>query len=266
MATDGFRFQIDRHNNLEYWPRTGSESFDRLREVPYDGSWTHVALVQKGPEITFYLNGEPSGVQHNFASEVYCNVLNIGRDGLSNLGAIDPFNGAIAEVRFWDHARTQEQIQSFMKVRLEGDEEGLIGYWPFDEGSGQVVGKLQGGGALGVLGDSEEEEPNDPIWISAYEKAQFIRGDVDGDGVFSIADAINILLYLFVTGPETLDCLDAADVDDNGAVNIGDAIGLLNFLFGNGLPPAPPWRSPGTDPTEDDALDCRRGAICPFGS
>jgi len=48
-------------------------------------------------------------------------------------GTID---GEVYEVRIWNTARTQQQIQDNMNKELTGNEEGLIGYWKFNEGTG----------------------------------------------------------------------------------------------------------------------------------
>jgi len=77
----------------------------------------------------------------------------------------------------------------------------------------------------------------------------FLRGDVNNDGSHQIVDAILILGYLF--GSQALSCHDAADVNDNGSINLGDPVSLLNFLFGSGAQPAPPYPTPGPDPTPD---------------
>jgi len=51
-------------------------------------------------------------------------------------------------------------------------------------------------------------------------------------------------------------CLKACDFDDAGNVNLADAINLLNFLFLPGqTPPAMPFPDPGPDPTPD-GLPC----------
>ncbi len=65
--------------------------------------------------------------------------------------ASDFYDGAIAEVRFWDHARTQEQINSLMDDRLNGDEDGLITYLPLTEQSGTTATDLTGNGHDGTL-------------------------------------------------------------------------------------------------------------------
>ena len=83
---------------------------------------------------------------------------------------------------------------------------------------------------------------------------RFIRGDVNGDGAVRSADAIAVLLYLFVAG-EKPRCSKAADVDDNGKLNVGDAVGILRHLFRGAGPFPTPFPGCGVDETPD-ALDC----------
>jgi len=83
---------------------------------------------------------------------------------------------------------------------------------------------------------------------------RFKRGDVNGDTMVDISDAIGTLSYLFQAVPS--DCLDAVDTNDDGGVDISDAISVLNYIFAGGTePPAPGPTTCGIDPT-DDALDC----------
>jgi hypothetical protein len=49
------------------------------------------------------------------------------------------FEGSIDEVRIWDKLRTQEEINESMNIELVGSEQGLVGYWNFDEGTDFVV-------------------------------------------------------------------------------------------------------------------------------
>ncbi|MCI0578382.1 MAG: hypothetical protein L0331_19535, partial [Chloroflexi bacterium] len=72
------------------------------------------------------------------------------------------FGGAMAEVRIWDHARSPEQINQFMEQRLEGNEAGLIAYWPLVETSGTVVTDQSGRGRDG-------QPMNGLVWIASNE-------------------------------------------------------------------------------------------------
>jgi WD40 repeat protein len=54
----------------------------------------------------------------------------------------DFFKGSIAEVRIWDTARSQQEIQQNLSRRLQGDEPNLVGYWRFEEGDGDRIHNL----------------------------------------------------------------------------------------------------------------------------
>lgn len=90
----------------------------------------------------------------------------------------------------------------------------------------------------------------------------FRRGDCNLDVKVNTTDAVVILLHLFPwwgagQGFDPL-CFDACDADDTGRLDVTDAIYVLNWLFLAGpQPPAPGPFEPGEDPTEDD-LDCGR--------
>src|SRR5262245_5186258 len=74
----------------------------------------------------------------------------------------------------------------------------------------------------------------------------FIRGDVNGDGSVSFADAHSMLKYMFrVQG--TVRCQESMDFNDDGAASLADGIFLLNWLTGSGPPPLPPFPDPGAD-------------------
>lgn len=91
---------------------------------------------------------------------------------------------------------------------------------------------------------------------------QFIRGDINLDGLWDIADPVALLNWLFVPGMGTPPpCADSADANDDGAVETSDAIYLLNFLFVPGAPPFPEPLTCGVDPTPD-GLDCAMYTAC----
>ena len=49
------------------------------------------------------------------------------------------FNGVIAEFSLWDKALTQTEVERAMHSSLKGDETGLVGYWPLNEGTGTTT-------------------------------------------------------------------------------------------------------------------------------
>ena len=96
--------------------------------------------------------------------------------------------------------------------------------------------------------------------VAAPGGSQFIRGDADGDGTVNIVDPISVLRYL--SGTQSIDCLDAIDANDNGVVNLVDAVYMFHYLFLFGDPPMPPWPACGGDPSPD-SIDCASFPFCP---
>ena len=86
------------------------------------------------------------------------------------------------------------------------------------------------------------------------QEVQFVRGNVNGDLVVDISDAISVLNYLFVAGASP-SCLSAADANDDRAVDISDGIFILTTLFTEGGLLPPPYPGCGKDPTPDE-LSC----------
>lgn len=111
-----------------------------------------------------------------------------------------------------------------------------------------------------------------PCWrgidIGAYEycgdvapEAHFRRGDPNGDGRISLADAVEVLLSAFGAGSELL-CQKSADCDDSGKLELADAIYLLTFIFRPGTDaPKIPYPDCGIDPTPD-GLSCLSYPLC----
>jgi hypothetical protein len=91
----------------------------------------------------------------------------------------------------------------------------------------------------------------------------FHRGDPDGDGRLSVADAVALLLFLFLAGPSP-GCLEAGDADDSGRIDTTDPVIILRWLFLGGSAPALPGPPPapcGPDPA-GSSLGCAMYAGC----
>ena len=96
--------------------------------------------------------------------------------------------------------------------------------------------------------------------LFVVEEIAFVRGDVNADGSFNLADAVAVLGYLFLG--ETIPCDAAADTNDDDAINLVDAVAALNALFASGQTPAQPFPVCGVDPTPG-TLGCASFAGCP---
>lgn len=107
-----------------------------------DGAWHHVAGVYDGAALSIYVDGElraTRAVSIGASPPVYQpnTALLLGRHNHApNSPASCGFGGRICEARLWSRARTQGELARTMNLRLTGMEEGLVGYWPLDEGVG----------------------------------------------------------------------------------------------------------------------------------
>ncbi len=81
-------------------------------------------------------------------------------------GFVRHFIGMIDEVSIWNIALEEQEIQDIMNQRLVGTEDGLNGYWRFDEGGGQIVEDLSINNNDGYLGtDQNNPDDSDPSWV-----------------------------------------------------------------------------------------------------
>ena len=127
---------------------TASPSHGRLD----DGRWHHVAATYDGSTKRLYLDGvEAANATQTgsiFSSGDACAI------GSKARGVGEFFRGAIEEVRVWTNARSQAQIIQNMNQPLVGNEPGLLAYFPFSEGTGDVTADSTGHGYSGQLAGS----------------------------------------------------------------------------------------------------------------
>ena len=117
------------------------------------GAWAHFALVHNGATAQVYFNGNLIINDAQTSTFVpYQSDLQ-----LPGLGGSQPFQGRLDEFRIWNVARSQTQIQNYMKRSLTGHEAGLQAYWDFNEGAGTVASDKTGHGFNGTMA-------NPPVW------------------------------------------------------------------------------------------------------
>ncbi len=98
--------------------------------------WNHVAIIYNNKTPSLYLNGQFVKTGLTSTGIVHPSAL-LG--GLSNYGS---FQGSLDEVRIWNKARTQAEIQADLNRTLTGSQSGLVAYYNFDEVTGTTVKDL----------------------------------------------------------------------------------------------------------------------------
>lgn len=115
-----------------------------------DGMWHHVAAVYDGTNAMIYIDGTlevstpATGAIANSAFQVALG---------ENLQASNRFfDGQLDDVRIWNIARSQSEINDNMSTCLHGTESGLVAYFKFEDGAGSsTLADLTGNGNDGVL-------------------------------------------------------------------------------------------------------------------
>ncbi len=132
-----------------------------------DESWRHFAATYDGTTIRAYVNGNPSTNLYYASVPLAFDNSNIllGADfDAFNGPPNDFFEGDIDEMRVWNIAKSEADIQQLMTATLTGNEPGLVAYWRFNEGAGQTLNDLTPNNNHGRLGASTVADPGDPTW------------------------------------------------------------------------------------------------------
>jgi len=159
----GYGFTVGENGRIEF-NHSIDEAWAPVNTGPILGlnSWYHLAAVYDGTSMTLYVNGimqatiEVQGTP-TLAEGVVMNFA----DNPTWPGRF--FNGILDEIRIWEVARTEQEIQDNMTNELTGNETGLVGYWPMNEGAGTSTEDMSGNGNTGTLLNMDESS-----WVDGF--------------------------------------------------------------------------------------------------
>ncbi len=150
--------------------------------------WYHVSVVYNSGNCKVYLNGEEIGSKTYSGNLTFDDknwFIGVDTDGSKFNDYLD---GLIDDVRVWKIARTQEQIRATMNEKLQGNEDGLVAYFSFNDGTGYDSSQQSGNHGT-LMGDAELVTLYGP-W------PQPKIGDVSGNDEITAHDAALILQYV----------------------------------------------------------------------
>ena len=112
------------------------------------GAWLHAAATFDGRQLALYINGVRKGIRSaSGAIIIYPGALGIG---CSTYRANAGLRGRLAEVRVWNRACSQGEIQQWLFRRRTGSESGLVGLWPLEGDGTAANGELSARPRRGV--------------------------------------------------------------------------------------------------------------------
>jgi len=202
---------------LRFWDYSTTYGFpdnsNNLSTVVLQPNQTyHIAFVKNGLTGTYYVNGQLAGTVSAAVDVHYGNdSVYLGSNFRDNNYY---YNGYMDEVRIWNVARTQSQIQTYMNKKLTGQESGLAVYWDFDENvTATTVFDLTGNCLDGTLYNGLQRVPFETFpfnWVVTLTD-KLTNTPITGATVYAYDSNGNFNQYI---------------TDENGSFVIGDYSGF----------------------------------------
>ena len=177
--------------------------------------WTHFAVTYENGVLKLYRNGIFIEEKDDYDGPVewsgYSDDFIIG--SFTRNGTTNYFDGSVDDVRFWNTVREEIQIKAMKGIALSGNEEGLLGYWKFDEGSGTIVGDETDMGNDGTRNNGATWQLNDSaldFQIPVYDTGVIVgslfqmRAQIGGNGFEAIGPEIPVIMEDVNSGMKTI--------------------------------------------------------------
>ncbi|MCI4669892.1 MAG: LamG domain-containing protein [Bacteroidia bacterium] len=180
----GFSFRCGNNGILSFVMSVGNvwqEVF--TSPIMNANQWHHVAVVVDNGNMKLYVDGQQAATNSFTGTASHGNDLDINIGGSPGFGGRN-FDGVIDEVRIWDIARSQADLQSTITSDLNGNEAGLVGYFPMNEGMGSIANDqspTQNNASFNFMDNSN--------WVNGYSVPDY---DVALKGLFGI-DVVNMI-------------------------------------------------------------------------
>jgi hypothetical protein len=147
---DGYDIMMEDDRSISWDVGTAGNPMRYLSSVFLPiGEWTFLTCTYDAQtsQAKMYFNGVEVPADHGYGEHGSGSILpnysslNFSYSAYEECPSYGSgtFPGIYDEVRLWNYARSQEDIQAGMNAELTGDEEGLAGYWPLNEGTGTEV-------------------------------------------------------------------------------------------------------------------------------
>ncbi|WMI70224.1 LamG-like jellyroll fold domain-containing protein [Mangrovimonas sp. YM274] len=172
-----------------------------------DGLWHHVAVTFNNSatyKVKLYVDGVLDA-EGNMGNNPTVNTATNTKLRLGmRVDGVNLFEGDMDEVRVWDYALTEAELQSRMNVELCGDEAGLVAYFPLTEGTPGVDN-------TGITTTSDMSPTNDTGTLNNFALTGDTSNWVEGHGLVSLSETT-------LTAAQTGATYQWVDCDNDNAV------------------------------------------------
>lgn len=198
------------------------------------GTWNHIALVVDGVNVTTYLNGVLNVTVPFPAGKTLVTSTTKLYMGSHPSFTGRQMTGQLSDVRFWNIARSQADIQSTMNDFLTGNEPGLLANWKLDDTDGTttvhdlkgIFNATRGDGTAWITNSTKINEvsaTNINVWPSVLNAGEMLNVEFDSNSTVRIFTAQGkVVKNTIVQGEGNLKKIDTS--------NLKSGMYLLNII------------------------------------
>jgi len=196
--------------------------------------WNHIAVTWDHTFCAVYINGV---IQNTILTDVPDLTSGSWYLGASTLpGTVSSFSGNLDEIRIWSTVRDSAQIVDNMHRVVDGDSEGLVAEWRFDEGIGSKVFDITEASHDGHITGASWSEESPDIHNSAFTDMSgnySIRGIFYAPGGTEFTVTPQKIWHQFtpenktITLSSSMTASDGVDFVDNSQIAVS---GYINFF------------------------------------
>ncbi len=214
LGGDGKRIMLKTSDSFPSWDETISNTSSNSISL---NTWHHLAFVVENNVLThIYVDGNNTTINDPTATVTTPTDFNFAAFYGTTDQTSSNFIGRMDEVRYWNTARTSQEINDNKDHELVGDETGLVAYWNFNNGSGNRLSNKAGIGD-GTLYNMEE---NDWVTDTPFGTTASVTNVLNDKNTFKI----------YPNPAKTFVTIDANSLNlDNYQVEIFDIYGKMVF-------------------------------------
>ena len=219
----GYRYSLQRSR----FRTRGSAALTVLTGIANE-EWHHVAATYRGDAATKYLDLYVDGVltdsTDTTGSPLSSYDGNMLRIGMTRHSSGQYSHCVMDEIRIWDCVRSDVEILENMNQELAGAEEGLIGYWKFNEGGGTTVYDSSRSQNHGTIADATWTTSTAPVRPGAAPTAA--HGPSPASGLADVPREV-VLGWTAGAFAETHDVYFGTSFDDVNEADRANPMGVL---------------------------------------